>query len=160
MKFLALSAIAVAALSAPLAQAGDYKLGALTVQSPWSRPAQAGMNGVGFMTILNTGTKPVTLTGVETPLANKAELHLSSMAGGVMTMRRQDSIEIAPGGKLNLAPGGYHVMLLGLKQPLKAGQKAPLTLVFDNGRRISVDMTVQLAAPAAARDAGSAHDHH
>jgi copper(I)-binding protein len=160
MKLLALSALAVAALSAPLAQAGDYKLGALTVQSPWSRPAQAGMNGVGFMTILNTGSKPVALTGVETALAGKAELHLSSMAGGVMTMRRQDRIEIAPGGKLSLAPGGYHLMLLGLKQPLKAGQKAPITLIFDNGRRMAVEMTVQLAPPPAAKDAGAAHDHH
>ena len=153
-----LALAALAAASAP-AMAGDYKVGAVTVQSPWSRPAQAGMNGVGFMTILNTGAKPMTLTAIESPLADTVELHQSSMANGVMTMRRQDTATIAAGGKLELSPGGYHLMLLGLKQPLKVGQKAPVTLVFAGGQRVTVDLTVQLAPPQAAMGGMMDHQH-
>ena len=153
-----LALAALAAVSAP-ALAGDYKVGSITVQSPWSRPAQAGMNGVGFMTILNTGAKPVTLTAIESPLAAKVELHQSSMANGVMTMRQQDTATLAAGGKLELSPGGYHLMLLGLKQPLKVGQKAPLTLVFADGKRVTVDLTVRLTPPNAAMGGMMDHQH-
>ncbi|MBU4435012.1 MAG: copper chaperone PCu(A)C [Alphaproteobacteria bacterium] len=158
---LALAALAAVSATAwaPAAWAGDYKVGSITVQSPWSRPAQAGMNGVGFMTLVNTGAKPVTLTAIESPLAAKVELHQSSMANGVMTMRRQDTTTLAAGGKLELSPGGYHLMLLGLKQPLKVGQKAPLTLVFADGQRVTVDLTVRLTPPNAATGGMMDHQH-
>lgn len=149
-------ALIAAALIATPAVAAD-----LTVQNAWSRPAQAGMNGVGFMTIVNSGKTPVKLLSVESALAGKAELHQSSMTGGVMTMRRVDQgVAIAPGGKLELASGGYHLMFLGLKQPLKIGQKAPVTLVFDKGRRIAVNLTVQIAAPQASKASEGEHHHH
>ena len=145
-----LAALAAAVLAAPLAHAGDYKLGQITVRQPWSRPAQANMNGVGFMTLVNAGKAPVTLKSVESPAAGKVELHQSAMANGVMTMRRQDNgITIPAGGQVALAPGGYHVMLLGLKQAQGVGQKVPVTLVFDNGRKLQVDLAVQLAPPTA-----------
>lgn len=149
-------ALIAAALIATPAFAAD-----LTVQNAWSRPAQAGMNGVGFMTIVNSGKKPVKLVSVETSLAGKAELHQSSMTNGVMTMRRLDQgVIIAPGGKLELASGGYHLMLLGLKQPLKVGQKAPVTLIFEKRRRITVDLTVRIASPQSLKGSGSEHHHH
>ena len=149
-------ALIAAALIATPAFAAD-----LTVQNGWSRPAQAGMNGVGFMTIVNSGKKPVKLVSVETSLAGKAELHQSSMTNGVMTMRRLDQgVIIAPGGKLELASGGYHLMLLGLKQPLKVGQKAPVTLIFEKRRRITVDLTVRIASPQSLKGSGSEHHHH
>ena len=149
-------ALIAAALIATPAFAAD-----LTVQNAWSRPAQAGMNGVGFMTIVNSGKKPVKLVSVETSLAGKAELHQSSMTNGVMTMRRLDQgVIIAPGGKLELASGGYHLMLLGLKQPLKVGQKAPVTLIFEKRRRIAVDLTVRIASPQSSKGSGSEHHHH
>lgn len=147
--------IAAALLATP-ALAAD-----LTVQNAWSRPAQAGMNGVGFMTIVNGGKAPVKLMSIKTALAGKAELHQSSMANGVMTMRRMDKgVTIAPGGKLELASGGYHLMLLGLKQPLKAGQKASVTLVFDKGRKIAVELAVQIAPPQSSKASGGEHHHH
>ena len=156
---IALSAILAAALAAPAAQAGDYKLGALTVRQPWSRPAQAGMNGVGFMTIANAGKTPVTLKSAESPAADKVEMHQSAMAGGVMTMRRQDAGVVIPaGGQVAFAPGGYHFMLLGLKQAQGVGQKIPVTLIFDNGRRLQVDLTVQLTPPSGGQ-ASSAPEH-
>lgn len=162
----ALLALAIAALSAP-ALASDYKLGAITIQNPWTRPAMAGMNGVGFLAIANTGSKPVKIMGAQSPAAGKIEIHRSAMANGVMTMRRQDDGVVVPaGGTLALAPGGYHLMLLALNRPLVAGQKIPVTLIFESGRRIAIDLTVQTAAPQSAAAAKSgkaadgAHHHH
>jgi copper(I)-binding protein len=143
---------AVIAMAAP-ALAGDYKIGALTIKAPWTRPAMAGMNGVGFMTIANAGAKPVTLLRAESPVAGAVEMHSSSMsANGVMSMRRED--------KVAFSPGGYHFMLLGLKQPLTSGQKAPVTLIFENGRRAMVELTVQAAPPQAAKGMPPEHQHH
>lgn len=153
-------AACIALVAAP-ALAADYKLGALTIKAPWSRPAMAGMNGVGFMTIANGSTKPVKLVSAESPLAGRVEIHRSAMANGVMTMRRQDDGVIIPaGGALALAPGGYHLMLMGLKTPLAQGQKAPVTLVFDNGRRATVELSVQIAPPQASQGAAGGQAHH
>lgn len=156
-----LALAAVMAIATP-ATAGDYKIGALTIQAPWTRPAQAGMNGVGFMTIANAGAKPVTLLRVESPAAGKVEIHSSSMAAnGVMSMRRVDNGLVIPaGGQVALSPGGYHLMLLVLKRPQTLGQKAPVTLVFDNGRRAQVELTVQAAPPQAAKGGMAEHQHH
>lgn len=160
---IALAAITLAAATAapPLAWAGDYKLGALTIRQPWSRPAQAGMNGVGFFTLVNAGKTPLTLKSVETPAAGKVEIHQSAMAGGVMTMRRQDAGVVVPaGGQVAFAPGGYHLMLLSLKAAQNVGQKVPVTLVFDNGRRAQVDLTVQLAPPPGGQAPPMGEHHH
>lgn len=144
---IALTAILAAATAA---QAADYKLGAITVRQPWSRPAQTGMNGVGFMTVANAGKAPVTLTRMEATGADSVEIHQSAMVGGVMTMRELDKGVVIPaGGQIAFAPGGYHFMILSLKTEQKVGQKVPVTLVFDNGRKLKVDLTVQLAPPAA-----------
>lgn len=155
---IALTAILAASTAA---EAGDYKLGALTVRQPWSRPAQAGMNGVGFFTLVNAGKTPVTLKSVESPAAAKVEIHQSAMAGGVMTMRRQDAgVVVPPGGQIAFAPGGYHLMLLSLKAAQGVGQKVPVTLVFDNGRKAQVELTVQLAPPPGGQASPMGEHHH
>lgn len=160
MTRLLTTAFALAAIVVPsLAVAGDYKLGALTIRQPWSRPAQVGMNGVGFLTLVNAGKTPVTLKSAESPAAGKVEIHQSAMANGVMTMRRQDAGVVVPaGGEVALAPGGYHFMLLGLKRAQGPGQKVPVTLIFGDGRKIQVELTVQLAPPPTAR-AAPEHAH-
>jgi copper(I)-binding protein len=146
---IALTAILAAASAASLAHAGDYKLGALTIRQPWSRPAQAGMNGVGFMTIVNAGKTPVTLQRMEAPVAASVEIHQSAMVGGVMTMRELDKGVVIPaGGQIAFAPGGYHFMILSLKTAQGVGQKVPVTLVFDNGRKVQVELAVQLTPPS------------
>jgi copper(I)-binding protein len=148
----------LALLAAPLAHAADHKPAALTVSQPWSRPAQAGMNGVGFFTVANAGKTPVVLKRVESAAAAKVEMHQSSMADGVMSMRRQDDGVVVPaGGQLVFAPGGYHLMLLGLKSSQAAGQKVSVTLVFGDGRKIPVQLAVQLAPPKA--QGASEHMH-
>lgn len=153
---IALTAILAASTAA---QAGDYKLGQLTIRQPWSRPAQAGMNGVGFFTVVNAGKTPVTLKSVETPAAGKVEIHQSSTANGVMSMRRQDNGVVIPaGGQVAFAPGGYHLMLLSLKTAQAQGQKVPVTLLFDNGRKVQVELAVQLVPPNG--QAAPAGEHH
>ena len=144
------AALALAAVLAPAAQAADAKHDALVVRQPWSRPAQAGMNGVGFMTLVNAGRTPVTLKGAESPAAGVVEMHQSSMAGGVMSMRRVDNgVVIPPGGQVAFAPGGLHFMLLNLKTAQSEGQKLPLTLILDGGRRVKVELDIRLAPPPA-----------
>lgn len=151
-------ALTAAVLAAPLAQAADYKQGVVSVRQPWSRPAQAGMNGVGFMTIANTGKTPVTLKRAESPAAGEVEIHQSAMAGGVMTMRRQDEGVVIPaGGQVAFAPGGYHFMLLNLKAAQAPGQKVPVTLVFGNGRKLRIELAVQLTPPPG--QAAPQHEH-
>lgn len=160
MRKFVLALAATAAISAP-ALAGDQKFGNLTVQQPWTRPAMAGMNGVGFMVIANAGAKPVKLLSAESPIAGKVEMHSSSMTNGVMSMRRQDEgVTIPAKGQQAFAPGGYHFMLLGLKQPLTLGQKVPVTLIFDNGLRAKVEMAVQSAAAPAPMGSAAEHQHH
>lgn len=154
---IALTAILAASTAA---QAGDYKLGQLTIRQPWSRPAQAGMNGVGFFTVVNAGKTPVTLKSAETPAAGKVEIHQSSTANGVMSMRRQDNGVVIPaGGQVAFAPGGYHLMLLSLKTAQAQGQKVPVTLLFDNGRKVQVELAVQLVPPNGQAAPASEHHH-
>jgi len=157
---IALTAILAASAATPTSTwAGDYKLGALTIRQPWSRPAQAGMNGVGFFTVVNAGKTPVTLKSVETSAAGKVEIHQSSTANGVMRMRRQDNGVVIPaGGQVAFAPGGYHLMLLSLKTAQAQGQKVPVTLVFGDGRKVQIDLAVQLVPPSG--QAAPAGEHH
>lgn len=149
MRISVVAAAAVLALSAT-AQAAAYRAGGLEVTQAWSRPAAAGTNGAGFMTVTNTGKTADTLKTVETPAARKAEIHQTSMAGGVMSMKRLDAgLPIGAGQTVALAPGGYHLMLIGLTKASKAGDKIPATLVFASGTRIKIEFSVG-AAPTAA----------
>ncbi|WP_374469156.1 copper chaperone PCu(A)C [Phenylobacterium sp.] len=152
MRSALLGLAAAAAFSAPaLAQGAG-----LTVTQAWSRPAAAGTTGAGFFTLANSAKAADALVGAESPVARKVEVHRSSMTGGVMRMSRQDRVPVAAGGRVIFAPGGYHLMLIGLSRPLNPGDRIPATLVFASGARVKVDMTVATTAPAAAMD----HSHH
>lgn len=148
MKSLTL-AFALAAIALPAA-AASYRLGAVEVADPWSRPAAAGMTGVGYMTIKNSGKAPIVLTGASSPLAAKVSLHRTSMAGGVMRMAPvSGGLTVPPGGTATLAPAGYHMMLEGLTKPLAVGQRAPLTLTFADGKTMRVELSVQTSVGTA-----------
>ena len=142
MKLFLLSAAALATMAATAP---------LEAVQPWSRPAVAGSTAVGYVTLVNRGSSPQTLTGVASPLAASVEIHSSSMAGGVMRMAREDRAVIPPGGKLAFAPGGWHLMLLGMKRPVKAGDSIPATLRFADGKTLKVAFAVGtgLGPPAA-----------
>ncbi|MEL6205468.1 MAG: copper chaperone PCu(A)C [Pseudomonadota bacterium] len=114
------------------------------VEDAWSR-ASIGVNrpGVAYMIVRNTGDERVTLTGIATSLAKMPELHKSSInAEGVASMAPAGEIEIAPGRTIALEPGGLHAMLRGLQKPMAKGETFPLTLVFSDGGKVTVDVPI------------------
>jgi periplasmic copper chaperone A len=165
MRALGLLLWFAAMLFAPLAQAHDYKLGALVIHHPWSKePPPAAPVAGGYMTIINTGTEPDRLIGIAATFAETAEIHEMKMDGEVMTMAELPAgLEIAPGAKVMLAPGGYHLMFFGLKQPPKLGDKIKATLSFEKAGKIEVEFKVEprnFKPDDAAEAAGGAeHDH-
>jgi copper(I)-binding protein len=122
----------------------------IAVTDAWSRVAMAGRTGVVYLTITDTGP-PDRLTGVASPVATTTTLHESFDDHGVMKMRPVAGLPVTPGTPVILKPGGYHIMLEGLKQPLQAGQTFSLTLTFANAGAV--------AATATVRGAGTAMDH-
>jgi copper(I)-binding protein len=148
---------ALFALLAVPALAHDYKLGAIEIGQPWTRatPPTAQAGG-GFLTMTNTGTTPDRLIAVRSPAADKAEIHEIKMDGNVMRMRELDKgIEIPAGATVELKPGGFHVMFMGLKAPFAKDAKVPLTLVFEKAGSIDVELPV--AAMGAAAPASPKH---
>jgi len=147
--------VAFLALFSPLlAAAADSGVG---VEQAWSRATTAA-NGAIYLTLVNHGAAADRLVGVSSAAAAKVELHESAMAEGVMRMRQVEAIEIAPGEQVMLAPGGLHVMLMGLSGPLVEGGTVPLTLRFESGVETAVDAMI-MAPGAAMGPAGHGQDH-
>ena len=135
--------------SAAFAQSGQLEL-----SNGWARatPGKAE-NGAAYVTIMSP--TPDRLVSASSPVAKKAELHTMSMAGTVMQMRPLAGLDIPAGQPVSLKPGGKHLMLLGLNQPLREGHSFPLTLNFEKAGARSVTVTV--AKPGAVGPA-SAHN--
>jgi len=132
------------------AVAEDYTQGDIHIMNPWSRPLPAvSVNGAAYMTLMNKGNAPDRLVSVSSAAAKKAELHNHTMEAGLMKMRPAGIIEIAPGQPAVLKPGGLHIMLMGLTEPLVEGKSFPLTLNFE--RAGSIEIRVMIAEP---RDTG------
>jgi copper(I)-binding protein len=143
LRRLALAAL-VAILALP-AFALDYKLGAIEIGHPWSRATPpTAESGGGYLVLKNTGTTPDRLIAVKSPAADRVEIHEMKMDGNIMRMREvEKGIEIPPGATVELKPGGFHVMFMGLKAPFAKEAKVPLTLVFEKAGSIDVDLMVQ-----------------
>jgi copper(I)-binding protein len=143
LRHLALAAL-VAILALP-AFALDYKLGAIEIGHPWSRATPpTAESGGGYLVLKNTGTTPDRLIAVKSPAADRVEIHEMKMDGNIMRMREvEKGIEIPPGATVELKPGGFHVMFMGLKAPFAKEAKVPLTLVFEKAGSIDVDLMVQ-----------------
>ena len=152
IKHLAFAAMALAIIvGAPLAAAAHgYPLGALTIGHPWSRPTSPGApTAAGYLTITNTGTTPDRLLGGSTPAATRIEIHVTSMTGGIMRMRPVVGGLLAPAGQtVTLAPGGYHLMIVGPKHAFRIGDHIPATLRFEHAGEVKVEFYVEAAAPA------------
>lgn len=144
-------ALATALLGATaLAQAHEYKLGQLDIGHPYARATVPGQPAAGaYLSIENKGSTPDRLVGVSSPVSKSGEIHTMAMEGNLMKMREVDGgIEVKPGQKVAMQPGnGYHIMLMGLSRPLKAGEKVPMTLTFEKAGKIEV--TVNVEDPAA-----------
>jgi copper(I)-binding protein len=100
------------------------------------------------LTLSNLGAAPDRLLGGATPVASQVEVHEMSMDGGVMRMRPvSGGLVIPAGGTVALKPGGYHIMLIGLKTPLTAGTMVPLTLRFEKAGLVKLQVPVRPAQP-------------
>ncbi|MGO4171143.1 copper chaperone PCu(A)C [Bosea sp. TAF32] len=148
MKLSLSLATAVLALSATMASAHDFKAGALKIGHPWSRATPAGAKvGGGYLSIENTGTTPDRLVSISVPFAARAEIHEMATKDGIMTMRPlEQGVEVPPGAKVEFKPGGYHIMFMELKQPLKQGEMMKGTLTFEKAGSVDVEFKVDSIA--------------
>ncbi len=145
---MALATVAVAFAFIAAAEAHEYKQAGILIVHPYSR-VSAGKTGAAYLSIENQGREADRLTGVASPAAEAAEIHEMKMDGAIMRMRQLPGIDLPAGGKTALEPGGNHIMLIGLKAPLKEGDKFPLTLTFAKAGKVEVEVIVQkLGAPA------------
>jgi len=144
MRKLALLFATLVAFALPAtapAGAAEYTAGTITVADPWTRAMPPGAKvGGGFMIITNSGDSADRLVGISSPRADRGEVHEMTMADGVMKMRHlADGIEIAPGATVELKPGGYHVMFMGVAEGFGEGETVPAVLVFDKAGEVPVD---------------------
>ncbi|MBN8975183.1 MAG: copper chaperone PCu(A)C [Rhizobiales bacterium] len=142
-------ALTVALGTGAAAQAQDQsqpvKAGDLVISNAWTRATPGGAKvGGGYLTIENKGTTADKLVGGTTTVAGKLEVHQMSMSDGVMKMHPvEGGLTIEPGKTVKLAPGGYHLMMVDLKQPFKQGETVPVTLQFEKAGKVAVSLSVQ-----------------
>ena len=145
------------------ALAEEVRAGDLVVSQAWSRATPGGAKvGGGYLTIDNKGSAPDRLIGGSADIADRVQIHEMATNNGVMTMRPLDNgLTIEPGKTVKLAPGGYHLMLLDLKGPLKQGDKVPVTLEFEKAGKVKLSLEVQgvgAQAPVGGGDTGGHMD--
>jgi len=126
------------------------------VEGAWVRSAVPGQHATGaFMKI--TAPRPMQLVGVSTPVAGVAEVHEMKMEGDVMKMRAVPALDLPAGRAVELKPGGYHLMLMELKQPLEAGSTVPITLLLRDGA--GTESRLELKVPVATKAPAGGHGH-
>ncbi len=139
-----LAALVLLTSTGPLFAHG-YTQGDLHIAHPWVRASIPGAsNGAAYLIrIENQGKTTDALVKVSTPIAARAELHNHVMEGDMMKMFEVKRIDIPAGSSVTLSPGGYHIMLFGLKQELKAGERYPMTLTFAKAGSVEVEFKVE-----------------
>jgi periplasmic copper chaperone A len=159
---LVASLATVSALSGSAASALDYKVGALEIESPWSRAVLKGAKvAAGYMTIKNTGTEPDRLVGGFTPVAGRFEIHEMSMDKGIMKMRPLPSgLEIKPGQTVELKPSSFHIMMMDLKEPIQRGKPFRASLTFEKAGEVDIDFAVEAVGATPAATSGHDAHHH
>ena len=104
-----------------------------------------GAVSAGYMTLRNDGTEADRLLEVSSDIAGEVQMHTSELKDNVMSMRQVEAIDVPAGGTVALEPGGFHLMILGLKRDLKAGDRVRLTLRFEHAGTVEVDAAVREA---------------
>jgi len=123
--------------------AHEYKVKDLTIGHPWSRVTPGGVkNGVVYLTFVNDGKTADRLLKASSPWAANISLHTEIKDGDIMRMREIGAVDIPAGQTVELKPGGMHLMLMGLTQPLKDGDMFPLTLTLANEGEVAVEVMV------------------
>lgn len=131
------------------------KAGDIQILQPFARATPAKVGGV-FLTMKNAGGAD-RLLKAESPAAASVELHTHVKDGDAMRMRPVDAIPVPANGQTALEPGGYHIMLIDLRQPLKDGMQVPLTLTFEKAGKVTLQVPVLKAGAGAS---GGGHQHH
>lgn len=137
------------ALVPGLARAGEtVRVGDISVTSAWARASiGTARPAAAYLTIVNSGTEADRLLTIETPVSSRAEVHETVNEGDVVRMVPAGQIEIPGGATTTLAPGGLHVMLMDLSEPLERGSELQLTLTFERAGTASVE--AEIAGPGA-----------
>ena len=151
-------AAAILVVTPAFAHNGVVHLGAINISLPFTRATlpNAPVAG-GFLTIENTGTEPDRLVSATSDIAGETQIHEMAMQGDVMKMRQlADGLDIPAGETVVLAPGGFHIMFMGLKQALVEGETITVTLTFEKAGTVDVVLPIE----AAAADAPTAEHAH
>lgn len=151
-------AAAILVVTPAFAHNGVVHLGPINISLPFTRATlpNAPVAG-GFLTIENTGTEPDRLVSATSDIAGDTQIHEMAMQGDVMKMRQlADGLEIPAGETVTLAPGGVHIMFMGLKQALVEGETITVTLTFEKAGTVDVVLPIE----AAAADAPTAEHAH
>jgi periplasmic copper chaperone A len=145
MKCTSFVLAAVLTLCASQVSAQSFKVSDIEVDHPWMRATPKGADStVGYFRITNSGTTADRLTAAATPLASRVEFHEMTMTGTVMKMRPLPAgLEIKPGETIELKPSSFHAMFVGLKQPLKQGDRVKGTLMFEKAGALEVEYSVE-----------------
>lgn len=150
-KSMAISGAAVAMLA--LSAASVWAQTTVKVEDAWVRGTVAQQKATGaFMRL--TASADVRLLSASSPVAGVVEIHEMAMENDVMRMRQIPGLDLAAGRAMDLKPGGYHVMLMDLKQQVKGGESVPLTLVFEDAAKKR--FTQEVSAPVTALGGGNA----
>ncbi|NPA12706.1 MAG: copper chaperone PCu(A)C [Aquificae bacterium] len=116
----------------------------IEIEDPWVRAVPPNMkNSALFMEIENEGDEADVLLKVESDISKMVQLHKTVNENGVMKMVHIDKLVIPPHSEVKLKPGGYHIMLMGLKKPLKEGDKVKFTLIFKKSGKIQIEAPVK-----------------
>jgi copper(I)-binding protein len=139
------------------ASAHEFTLGPLKIGHPWGRATPAGAKVAGgYLTVLNTGSEPDRLLGGTVDIASRVEVHEMSVTDGIMRMRELPrGLEIAPGQKIELKPGSYHLMWMDISRSPKQGDRVKGTLKFERAGEITVEFQID-----AIGSSGGAHSGH
>lgn len=146
------------------ARAHDYTVRGLTIDHPWARPTPGGAKTAAFyLKLVNKSDEADTLVSAASERGAKIEIHETTVTDGVAKMRRVEAgLAVAANSTVALEPSGLHLMVLGLEQPLKDGDRVPLQLTFKNRGTVKVVVNVEVpkAASSDAKPAAKAHEHH
>lgn len=131
----------------------NHEKGDIQIRHPWARATPPGAKvGAGYLEIRNNGSQPDRLLSASTPVAKRVEMHITEHAGDVAKMRQLRAFEVPGRERLSLTPGGAHLMLVDIVQPLKKGERFPMTLRFERAGEIEVQFEVQ--------EMGARHSRH
>ncbi len=155
---IAIKFVAACALCIGAAAAFSQTAAPVEASGAWVRAAVPGQSGTGaFMKL--TAQTPLKLVGVATPVAGVAEVHEMKLEGDTMKMRGVPALDLPARQVVELKPGGYHVMLMDLQQPIRAGGSVPLTLTFEDAKGVKSTLALQVPVQAGAPGGMAAHKH-